>query len=50
MFTAVKQFFYDGENMNDIGKRAHVLKYSHGSCVIDSFDNILHESSICTGH
>ena len=26
--------FYDGENMNDIGKIAHVLKHSHGKCVI----------------
>ena len=42
--------FYDGENMNDIGKRAHVLKHSHGRCVIGSFDKILHEGSIWTGH
>ena len=41
--------FYDGENMNDIGKRAHVLKHSHGRCVIGSFDKILHEVSIWTG-
>ena len=34
--------FYDGENMNDIGKRAHVLKHSHGRCVIGAFDKILH--------
>ena len=32
--------FYDGENMNDIGKRAHVLKNSHGRCVIGSFDKM----------
>ena len=43
-------FFYDGENINDIGKRAHVLMHSHGRCVIGSFDKILHEGSICTGH
>ena len=24
--------FYDGENMNYIGKRSHVLKHSYGSC------------------
>ena len=31
------------------GKRAHVLKHSHGRCVIGSFDKILHEGSIWTG-
>ena len=31
-------FFNDGENMNDIGKRAHVIKHSHGRYVIGSFD------------
>ena len=36
--------------MNDIGKRAQVLKYSHGMCVIGSFCTILHEGSIWTGH
>ena len=36
--------------MNDIGKRAHVLKHSHGRCVIGSFDKILHEDSLWTGH
>ena len=41
---------YDGENMNEIGKRAHVLKHSHGSSVIGSFVKILHEGSIWTGH
>ena len=30
--------FLNGEKMNDIGKRAHVLKHSHGRCVIGSFD------------
>ena len=30
--------FYDGEKMNDIGKIAHVLKHSHGRCVIGDFD------------
>ena len=42
--------FNDGENMNDIGKRAHVLKHSHGRCVIGSFDKIIHEGSIWTVH
>ena len=32
--------FYDRENMNDIGKIAHVLKHSHGRCVIGYFDKI----------
>ena len=40
----------DGENINDIGKRAHELKHSHGRCVIGSFDKFLHEGSIWTGH
>ena len=30
--------FYDGMNMNDIEKRAHILKHSHGRCVVDAFD------------
>ena len=42
--------FYDGENMDDIGKGAHVLKHSHGRCVIGAFDKSLHEGSIWTGH
>ena len=42
--------FYDGENMNDMAKIGHVLKHSHGSCVIGSFDKILPEDSIWTGH
>ena len=28
--------FFDGETLNDVGKRAHVLKHSHGMCVIGS--------------
>ena len=43
-------FFYDGENMKDIGKRAHLLNHSYGRCVIVSFDKSLHEGSIWTGH
>ena len=35
--------FYDGEKINDIGKRAHVLNHSHGRCDIGYFDKILHE-------
>ena len=38
MFTVAKQFFYDGVNMNDIVKRAHVLKHSHVRCVLGAFD------------
>ena len=42
--------FFDGENINDVGKRAYVLKHSHGRCVIGSFGKILHEGSLWTGH
>ena len=42
--------FYDGENMTDIGERAHVLKHSHGRCVITYFDKTLHEGSIWNCH
>ena len=45
----VKKFF-NGETLNDIGKRAHVLKHSHGRCVVGSFDKILHGGSLWTGH
>ena len=31
--------FNDGENMNNIGKRAHVLKHAHGRYVFVVFDN-----------
>ena len=41
--------FYDGKNMNEIGERGHVLKHSHGRCVIGSFDKNLREGSIWTG-
>ena len=34
--------FYDGETMNDIGNRAHVIKHSHGRCVIGLFGKFLH--------
>ena len=34
--------------MNDTAKRAHVIKNSHGSCVVGAFDKILHEGSIWT--
>ena len=37
------------ENMNDIGKRAHVIKHSNGRCFVGSFDKILHEGSLWTG-
>ena len=40
--------FYDGKKINDIGKRAHVLKHSHGRCVVGAFDKISHEGSIWT--
>ena len=37
-FNGGETVFYDGENMHDIGKRAHVLKHSHGMCVIGYFE------------
>ena len=43
-------FFYDGENMNDIGKRAHVLKHSHVMFVVGAFDKKIHEGSIWNVH
>ena len=48
--NGVKTVFYDGDNMNDIGKRAHVLKYSHVRWVIGDFDKNLHKGSIWIGH
>ena len=36
--------------MNDIKKIAHVLKYSHGRCVLGAFDKILYKGSLWTGH
>ena len=48
--TGGEKVFYDGDNMNDIGKRAHVLKHSHGRCVIGAFDTNLYEGYIWTGH
>ena len=40
----------DGDNLNDIGKRAHLLNNSHGRFVVDPFDKLLHEGSICNFH
>ena len=45
-----KTVFNYGVNMDDIGKIAHVLKHSHGRCVVEVFDKILHEVYIWTGH
>ena len=42
--------FNDGEKINDIGKRAHVLKHFHGRCVVGAFDKTLHEGSIWNDH
>ena len=42
--------YNDGENMNGIEKRAHVMNHSHGRCVISAFNNVLHGGSIWTGH
>ena len=41
---------FNWENMNEIGKRAHVLKHSHGRCVIGSFNKTFHEGSLWTDH
>ena len=41
--------FLFGMTINDIGKRAHVLKHSHVRCVVGDFDKILHEGSIWNG-
>ena len=41
--------FNDGDNMNDIGKRACVMNQSRGRCVIGAFDKNLHEGSIWNG-
>ena len=43
-----KQFFIEN-TMNDIGKRAHVLKHSNERFVVGTFDEILHEGSIWDG-
>ena len=45
-----KTVFCDGDKMNDIRKRAHVLKNSHVRFVVGAIDKILHEVSIWTGH
>ena len=49
-FHGGKTLFYDGVNMNDIGKREHVLKHSCGRCVVGAFDKTLYEGYIWTGH
>ena len=36
--------------MNDIGKRGHVMKHSHGRCVVSDFYTILHNGAIWNGH
>ena len=38
--------FYDGENMNDTVKRAHVMNHSHGRCVVSTLDKILHKGYV----
>ena len=45
-----KIVFYDGDDMDDIGKRAHVMKHSRGRCAIGVFDKNLHKGSIWTGY
>ena len=46
----VTKKLFNGMTMNDIGKRSHVLKHSHESFVVGTFDKILHEGYIWTGH
>ena len=41
--------FFNIMNMKDTGKRTHVLKHSHGRCVVGAFDKKLHEGSIFIG-
>ena len=36
--------------INDMGKRAHVIKHSHGRFVVGASDKILRKVSIWTGH
>ena len=43
-----KQFF-NGTNMNDIGKISHVLKHSHRRCAFSAFDKFLHEGYTWAG-
>ena len=42
--------FYDGVNMSDIEKRAHILKHSNGRFVVGAFYIILYEVYIWTVH
>ena len=46
----VEKQFFNGMTMNDIGKRAHVIKHSHGRCVVGAFNKILHEGYFWNGH
>ena len=41
-----KKVFLNVITMNDIGKKSHVLKHSHGGCVVGFLDKNLHELSI----
>ena len=49
-FHGGKKIYYYEEKMNNIEKIAHVLKHSHGRCVVGPFDKILNEGSIWTFH
>ena len=42
--------FLNVMSIDDIGKRAHVIRNSHGRCVVGSFDKNLHKCSIWTVH
>ena len=41
---------YDGDKMNYIGKRSHVMKHSHRRCVFGSLGKNLHGGSNWTGY
>ena len=40
----------NGITMNDVEKRAHFIKNSHGRCVVGDFDQKYHEGYILNGH
>ena len=42
----VAKHFFNGMTMDVIGKRAYVLKHSHGKCVVGAFEKKILEVSI----
>ena len=45
----VVKIFFNGTTINIKGKRASVIKHSHGRFMVGDFDKILHEGSIWNG-